>query len=201
MTSELQQTRYDRLVRRVGGIIGTGSKVAEALGELFPTLDVENVPSELLALMTTQTAWGSVNRAAVAGQNSRTQLFNPVDSGKLITCTSVGIHTGGDGLVVAGLQAAALVNVGTLARFRDTRFPFTNIVTGELRDDTQVGATPATIQIRSRFLDTIFLNDPNDICVLAPGSGLVVSATVANTALITTFFWREREAEASELNF
>ncbi len=48
MGQELQQNRYDQLIRRVGGIIGPGSKVVEALGELFPVIDVENVPGELL---------------------------------------------------------------------------------------------------------------------------------------------------------
>ena len=85
--TELQQNRYDRLLRRVGGLIGAKSMVNDALGELFPMLEVENVPGELLALLGTQLGWCSASLGPSVGNFNHHQLFNPADSGVVITVT------------------------------------------------------------------------------------------------------------------
>ena len=38
--SQLQQSRYDQLLRRVGDLKGPGSKVNDVLHELFPMFDL-----------------------------------------------------------------------------------------------------------------------------------------------------------------
>jgi len=201
MSGDLQQTRYDRLVRRVGGIIGPGSKVAEALGELFPTIDVERVPSELLALMSTGVAWGRTITTAVVGQNSRSQLFNPADSGKLITVTQLAEFTGSVDHVEHGIIDTALATLSAVARYRDSRFGLNLQPVGQLRTDTNVGATPATFRLRNPAVESLLFTDPNDVAVLSPGFGLTISAVTANTTMHISYTWRERPAERSELNF
>jgi len=64
--TELQQNRYDQLLRRVGDLKGPGSKVNDVLQELFPTIDVENVPGELLFLMGTHIGLGVLPSPAVS---------------------------------------------------------------------------------------------------------------------------------------
>ena len=56
---EVQQNRWDQLIRRVSGSIGPGSRVSETLSELLPVMDVERVPGELLRLMGTDVAMAS----------------------------------------------------------------------------------------------------------------------------------------------
>jgi len=89
VTNEIQQNRYDQTLRRVTGIIGPGSKVAEVLTELFPVIDVERVPGELLILGGTDLAAGGASLDGGPGNSSEINLHNPPGSGKIITCTQI----------------------------------------------------------------------------------------------------------------
>ncbi len=199
--TELQQNRYDQLMRRLGDLKGPGSKVSEVLTELFPVVDVERVPSELLALMGTRVAWGRVIVAAVAAQNSRAQLFNPAGSGKLITVTRLYPRVTVLDAVEMGTLGVALANLSAVSRYRDSRFGTTLQPVGQLREDTNVGATPATFRFNAQITESLPIDDENDIAVLSPGFGLVVSTASVNIGLVVSFMWRERTAEPSELNF
>jgi len=199
--SDLQQNRYDQLIRRVGGIIGTGSKVAEALAELFPTIDVENVPGELLWLMGTHPCIGATTVIGAAGERPRIQVFNPVDSGTIIAVSSFYV-SGNNNMVIryASNNIPLTTGVGT-QRFRDRRGVITTLPVGEIRTDSTVAITDADALFR--ILNTSFnrVTDTNGIAILTPGSGLEVgSETVASTIWVT-FNWRERVAERSELLF
>lgn len=198
--AELQQNRYDQLIRRVGGIIGVGSMVSEAIGELFPMIDVERVPGELLALMGTGIAWGRVIAAADVGENTRVQLFNPEGSGKIIAVSSLYVQAAAADAIEMGILGVALTSLSAVPRFRDSRFGTTLLPVGELRQDTNVGATPATFRVHA--LDTVFtkIEDTNGVAVLTPGFGLVLSTVSVNRSLRASFVWRERAAEPSELN-
>ncbi len=201
MGHDLQQTRYDQLIRRVGAIIGPGSKVAEALSELFPVIDVERVPGELLLLGGTHLCIGAARVAADVAESPRVQLFNPVESGKLITVSSVQVATQTAGQINYATSIIALTNgVGTEV-FRDRRLSTVGGPVGEIRTDSTVALTDAHGQIRLGVNVTNTLEDPNSIAVLPPGSGFEVGGTVLNSALTVTFNWRERVAEQSELSF
>jgi len=200
MTNELQQTRYDRLVRRVGGIIGPGSKVAEALAELFPVIDVENIPPELLALAGWNLAWQSTQRPAAVGETSTSEMFNPADSGTIMTITQVGIRVSITGnFVQMELTDTPLTTAATRGLFRDARAGIGRSTVAEFRsdDDIAVGGGPRLLATSLQLLIT----DPNGIAVLTPGIGLRVGTQNLNTQLTVNYFWRERVAEASELNF
>lgn len=200
MTSELQQNRYDQTIRRVGGIIGAGSKVSEALSELFPVLDVENVPPELLLLGGTIIAHGSLAQSGTAAVQLRAQVFNPVDSGNLITVTSCGVSSSTAQLLNFGLVNTTLSIQNAVQRPLDGRVDLGNPVLGEIRFGTNAAVAPATGNVTVRALETFQLLSDGDAAVLPPGIGFQVTTTVLNTQLVAHFIWRERPAEPSELN-
>jgi len=199
MTSDLQQTRYDQIVRRVGGIIGPGSKVSEALSELFPVIDVERVPGELLALGQTQICLGSSTLLSDAGESPRIQLFNPVSSGKLLAISTAFANTTIIQVVRFGTSIVALTNgVGTEV-FRDRRLAAASRPVGQIRTDSLVALADAHGQYTSIANVPFVLNDENTVAVLPPGTGFEIGATSRASTLFATFFWRERVALESEL--
>jgi len=201
MTSDIQQNRYDQTVRRVCGLIGPGSKVAEALTELFPVIDVERVPGELLLLGGTALCFGGAGVTGAAGERPRIQLFNPVNSGKIISVSSVVINSTAVIIIRATVGTIALTNgVGT-ERFRDTRLGGVARPAGQIRTDSTVAITDATLQFRTVANTPFFFDDENTVAVLAPGSGLEFGSFSVATTIEGNFFWRERVAEESELLF
>jgi len=201
LTNELQTARYDNLVRRLGGLLGPGSKVTETLSELFPVVETENLPAELLFLGGWLTGMGTVIRAATVGQSSRAQLFNPTGSGKIAVVTNIHITN-----VIAGgqfidwqINATPFAVLNTQIT-RDTHAGFsvgTALTTGSLA----TGNTPRAGTFLIPALDTFHFHVDNGIAVLAPGTGLEMGTLADNQALTVTFFWRERIALPSELNF
>lgn len=200
--TELQQNRYDQLLRRVGDLKGPGSKVSEVLTELFPVLDVENVPGELMILSAYDLAFGGAARAGAAGEQGRVQIFNPVGSGKIMTVTKmlVSVSLGQD--IRWGISNVALDTAPQLQFFRDTRKdPFKpSLPTGQIRTQSSVAAAPATCRIAVLIGDSFTLEDVNGLAVLSAGFGLEVGTTTLATEITACFYWRERTAEPSELN-
>lgn len=201
MTSELQQNRYDRLIRRVGGIIGVGSKVSEVLTELFPMIDVEGDRGELQLLSGTTLGMGTRIIVGAAGENAKIQLFNPVNSGQLVTITDVYISSTVSQALFIGRTANVLgTPVGTELS-RDTRISLTNRPAGKIFSESSAGFTQADMILRILQDVTFHLFAQNDVMVLAPGTGMDVGTGTVNTLLSVTFLWRERTAESSELKF
>jgi len=199
VTTELQQTRYDQLVRRAGGIIGPGSKVGEVIPELFPTLDLEDPPAELQILGGTRICFGGSTQSSTASQAGRYQIFNPAGSGHLITVTQFIFSLAASAVVRYGLVNQAIATVGT-QRFSDGRKDFTALPVGQVNQVTSVALAPATGQYRSAANDPTGLHDPKGIFVLPPGIGLEVGSNGLNVTNNCTFHWRERPALESELN-
>ena len=201
MASDLQQTRYDQLIRRVGGIIGPGSKVSEALSELFPVIDVENVPAELLALSRTALGQGSTLQNPSAGDNNISQLFNPVGSGILITVTSLIFSSNTlQGIEYATTETPLTTGTGNEIP-RDTRSGVTGGIVGQIREVQQVGSLSPFGQIVVSPNVSVFLENERGLFVLSPGTGLSVGTTTVNTVMRVNYMWRERVALESELLF
>ena len=202
MTTEIQQNRYDSLLRRVGGLIGPGSKVSEVISELFPMIDVENVPGELLALGGTRLCFGGTNLAASVGDISRAQVFNPANSGALITVTKVIMVSAVELSWRWGIDAIALSDDNNDGVHRDTRFGIVDRPTGQFRTQNDLPAlAPTNGNARSTSGVPYTLEDENGIAVLSPGFGFQWAPTTQNQPNICTVYWRERPAEQSELNF
>jgi len=201
VSDEIQQNRYDQLLRRVAGIIGPGSKVSQVITELFPMIDVENVPSELLALSNTALAFRSTNITAAAGLSNASQLANPDGSGKIITVTQILISINTTTVATLTLANPLLANSNGFGELRDSR-------TGQPGGGTAVGNTRietgavvnAGLQMRIETNLAYSLRDNNDIAILLPGDQLTIGISAVALNLIVGYFWRERVAERSELS-
>jgi len=198
--SAIQQNRWDQLLRRAADLKGPGSKVNDALTELFPTFDVEHLPAELYLLGGTRLCFGSSTSTGAAGESGRVQLFNPVGSGKLLTVTSFIASAASITIIRFGVTLTPLAAVSTQL-FRDTREIVPALPTGVIGGVSSVALAPATGQFRVLANTAKQIEDPNGIMVLAPGTGLEVGSSVNQIAMNCTFFWRERVAEPSEINF
>jgi len=200
MTFEVQQTRWDRLIRRVSGSIGPGSRVSETLSELFPMVDVERVPGELLALGGTKLCIGSAIVIAVVGETSRIQLFNPIDSGNIISVTFVGLSTNASLDCNFAVRNFPLTTETALERYRDSRFPAPQRPVGQIRIANTVAQTDPDGILRLANNLFVQIVDPNELAILIPGSGYEFGTATQNVPLRCSFRWRERPAEESELS-
>jgi len=197
--TEIQQGRYDALLRRVADLKGPGSKVNDVLQELFPTIDVENVPGELLFLMATRIGWAGAAKTPTSGKKAGIQLFNPVGSGHLVAISSVLAGGGSSTSLTWGITTLALATNTGVPRLRDSRAG-----TGP-RGVSQLRTSPDAVALIGGLAftlgsDPINLVDPNSFCVLAPGTGVTFVGDVDKNIKIT-FNYRERVAEPSELLF
>jgi len=201
LTNAIQQNRYDQLLRRVGGIIGPGSKVAEVLSELFPMIDVENVPSELLILAGTRTATGGVGIGAEAAKAPKAQLFNPANSGHIVTITRVMFSV--DATVIHRWGNSTAVFSGSptaTSEYTDSRNDPDSQPVAEIRFLSE--ATLANGANRQKILSntSLILENENDIAILSPGNGWEIGTTDLSVTARIAIYWRERVAEASELS-
>jgi len=200
MSNEIQQTRYDHLVRRVGGIIGPGSKVAEVLTELFPTLDVENVPGELLFLSGWQMGFGGGEEAPGVGNRQKWQLVNPVGSGLLCVVTRVEMSCLVSSTLTMTLTDTLFVSSPGTETKRDTREGVGQTFI-QVREEASAAVTSPNYVVRIASNQRWVLEDPNGVAVLSPGFALEVGLGAPDNLLAAGFFWRARVAEPSELAF
>jgi len=199
--TQLQQSRYDQLLRRVGDLKGAGSKVSDVLTELFPMIDVENIPDELLALSGYNTAMEGASLGGVAAQIGKIQLFNPVDSAKLVTVTQVSMSAQATVNMHLTFVTAEFATVAGIGLFRDTRLGVTGTPSAQVQTLTDAATVASTVVMRAQNNLEVSLSPGTAIAVLAPGTGLLVGPSAVNVAVQVSFFWRERVAEPSELNF
>lgn len=195
----VQQTRWDKMLRRTANVVGEGAIVTETLQEVFPVFDLEDPPNELQRLGGTAIAFGGSTLAGVAAQAGRYQLFNPANSGHLITMVAVYFTVNGTSVVRWGIVNQAIASVGT-QRFRDTRGVFTALPVGSINAVSSVALAPATGQVRTLTAVPWRMEEPKGLFVLAPGTGFEIGASALNTITHCTFDWRERQALESELD-
>jgi len=200
--TEIQQNRYDRLVRRVANVVGGGSQVNDTLNELFPIIDVENLPAELYALMGTRLAFGASQGQAGGGLRPQCQLFNPLNSGAMITLTRVLATSTTDPILNWSLGSAAFTTLLFRGALRDSRLlaTATNAAVGEIRFQASAVPVANTGTNRILALTQFDLHDENGIAVLSPGFGFNIDSSVVATFLDCTFYWRERTIEPAESN-
>ena len=201
MTFEVQQTRWDRIIRRVSGSIGPGSRVSETLSELFPVIDVEQVPAELLLLGGTRMAMGRSSNTPLAANFQLSMLRNPGGSEAIITLLGVAINGSGLSGFALGMTLNTFPNLNTAnTGFRDGRLIGTGVPVGEVRDDQSL-----VIGVEHFVLDEDQVNGglfqpPKALAVISPGTAFSVSTRIVNTSLLCSWLWIERPAEQSELS-
>lgn len=200
MGHEVQQTRWDRLVRRVSGSIGPGSRVSETLDELFPVLDVESVPGELLILGGTAPCFGGGTLLALAGEVATAQLFNPLESGVLVTISSVHFATSLTTTITWGISFSQRGTVVSTQSFRDTRRLPPQLPVAQVSQDSAVAGPSATMQTRLLANTDLLLWDENGVAIIAPGQGFEIGMQNTAETIFYGFNWRERPAEESELS-
>jgi len=196
----IQTARPDGLLRRLFSIKGGGSLMPETLGDLFPVLEIENLPIELRRLSAWEMGAGGISRTAGVGETVGTQLLNPAGSGKIIVPTTVWYTLSAASLVFFGYTAVALATA-VVGRQRDTREGVTARTAGILRSGVDPAAPVGAALFRTIANTTIQFHDPDGLAVLAPGTSLLIVPTGTNLRADTGWFWRERTAEPSELAF
>lgn len=198
MSQDLQQARYDQLIRRVGALYGGGSKVTEVLAELFPVIEVENTTPELIALSGWRTVWQSTERPGVAAQPSASQLRNPAGSNMLIAVTQVVLRLDISSNVQMEISTATF-GTPVPGLYRDSRFGTPRNSTGQVSsaDNVAVGGGLRLLIETSPFT----IRDDNGIVVLSPGANLNIGTTGNDRLLTVNYFWRERQVQQSELLF
>lgn len=199
MTYEVQQTRWDRLIRRVSGSIGPGSRVSETISELFPVLDVESVPGELLILNDIRLCWQSTERPGVVGQVSASQLQNPADSGVLISLSQVDFVTDINSIIQAEITET-FTGTPVTGLFRDGRLGIARETTGKVSSFDNV-ATGGGFRVRLQALVMQRFKDENSIAIIGPGQAFQIGTATNNIRFTVNYFWRERAALPSELQF
>ena len=199
MTYEVQQTRWDRIIRRASGSIGPGSRVSETISELFPVLDVENIPGELLILAGTRLVWQSTERPASVGEVSASQLQNPASSGSIVTCSRVDVIADAATIVSMEITETPLANP-VPGLFRDGRLGIARESTGKVAsaDNVQTGGG-FRVRVLAGAINTF--EDVNALATIGPGQELQVGTGNTQIRLTVSYFWREREALPSELQF
>ncbi len=197
--TELQQNRYDQLLRRVGDLKGPGSKVNDALTELFPTIDVENVPLELLFLSGTRIAQGFSNIGPTAAVLAASSLANPANSGQLVRLKRVAVFSDTAQLISAGPTTTLLAGNG-VKRLTDTRSGIALSPTADIETETRATVVANFFHVRVDGINTVFWSPADGICVLAPATSYAFTANVVNTSLEVSYEWEERVAQPSELN-
>ncbi len=199
--TEIQQGRYDALLRRVADLKGPGSKVNDVLEELFPIFDVEHLPDELYRLANIDLCMGGGFVGAVAGESPRGQIFNPAGSGKVMTVTQAGCSHTSAGIIRWGRQDT--IQTGNLSTqiFRDVRHPLGNLPTGQIRFESSAALANANGQTHSLNSTPFALKDENGLAILTENTGFEIGTSRVNDDLTFYFYWRERVAEPSELNF
>jgi len=199
--TEIQQNRYDQLIRRVNNIVAPGSMVGDALNELFPMIDVESLVMDLAFLAGSKHGLGTSVLTPSVGNLNHHQLFNPADSGNILTLTQVYLHSSATQQFeyVAATSALSILNGNVIKR--DTREGVIAVPVGQIRTVQQAAGLPTIGAIFVVSDVQQLLENNNGLFVLAPGTGVTFASTIANIDSTLTFMWRERVAQAAELNF
>lgn len=186
-------------MRRVGDLKGPGSKVSEVLTELFPMVDVERVPGELLALGGTVIGHGGTLLTGAAGEAPGIQLFNPDASGKLVTLTRCMFSSSVSGVLRFAVTGIALSGGPGVESPRDSRLGLTSQTSALVRTQSAVALLDATFQLRAIADVTQTLEPRNTLAVLGPGDAFHCGGSDFAATITVAFWWRERVAEPSEL--
>jgi len=208
MTTPLQITRYDRVVRRLMNLVGQPSIVTGVLEDVFPIIDLENLQPDAWR-------WAGWNICAVgdfvgggAGNTTRISLDNPPDSGHVIVLTKL-IVASDLGQDLRGSLADVAARAPTaVANFRDTRTdPTTQVPVGQLFGEIAIAVPPEPEVMRLPVSTTggvgavgihLILDVSDGVVVLGPGTQFRIRAFLPDSGITASFWWRERPLDPAE---
>ena len=196
----IQTARHDGLLRRLFSIKGGGSLMAETLGDAFPVIPLEGGPIELLRLAGWELGIGGLQSTSPVGQTVAGQIFNPAESGKILVPTRLVFSTSGGSTMFVGVTDVALASA-SVGRQRDTREGVLARTVGTIRHGNAATTPVGAGRFVTQAIVSFTLEDQDGLAVLAPGTGFTIVTVGTNLTLNTTWFWRERTAEPSELSF
>ena len=208
MTTPLQISRWDRLLRRLGNLVGEGAIATGILEDVFPVLDVENLQTDSWHYAGWRMAQGANTVAAAAGQTPRIFLDNPPDSGNLVVVDQI--------YMFADAVTEVRIGPNPLAAARTFNGPS---LLFDMRYEVSTGGGPQDTPAAGTFGESSLGPLPNDagrfsiqvanrmenvtpfkgMAVLPPGRSLSVRGLTIAGTLTVTFFFRERVAEPAEL--
>ena len=200
--NQIQGGRWDTFLRRLLPI--KDRSIAPILAsELVGYITVQEWEPEFHKLRDENLCWGLSNVGAVAAEFAHCKIRNPDLSGNLVILEQIWLRSNANSTIeiaTSGVTIAGFANVAT--GFRDLR---SGVLTAATVTVAQVSTNTDPVQLGgaalTRFsftgIDSGILKFP---FILPPGSELIVRHLTVNLPLATTFLWRERGAERSELN-
>lgn len=208
MTTPLQISRWDRLLRRLGNVVGEGAIATGMLEDVFPVLDVENLQTDSWHYTGWRIAQGANTVAAAAGQTPRIFLDNPPGSNKLVIVDQISMFADATTEVRIGPNplTAARAATGPSLLF-DMRYEVSSggaamdLPTTTTFGESSLGPVPNdagrfSLQVANRMESLIPFKG---MAVLPPGRSLSVRGLTVAATLTVTFFFRERVGEPAEL--
>lgn len=144
-----------------------------------------------------------VNQAAVAANNSRARIRNPVGSNVIIVIEKIDYFnfTGADSALVT--WGAVTTDLTSLVTVTFTRMdPRGNPQpTAIVSQAAQAAGGQAFLQggASGTNVNFSFIQNPDQQITVLPGQAVDVQASTVNTSMVISFMWRERALELSEL--
>ena len=164
-------------------------------------LDMENMPGELLRLSGMRLGFGGGTISGAGGTSGKAQLFNPVGSGHIVILTSAIWGLTSNSTFRWGTNSVALTTHLATQILRDTREISPVRPVAQVRTQIAAALAEGTNQTRVLANQMNTLHDENSQIVLAPGTGFEMGPTTNAISMLFSFYWRERVAEPSEINF
>jgi len=183
----IQRPDISRDIAKRFGVVGFSGP--ESISpEIVPVYVVERVEPTA----TDRMAAGAFEEAAVAGDFGHIELFNPVGSGVIVLIDRIEGSTAVAGSFTVRVRNASVAANQGVAQWRDRRLPGRPV--GQLGSLGAVAiATGDEIWIAAKAASTtLSLIEDFPVVILPPGNGCFFAFETANTALLGTFWWRER---------
>lgn len=182
-------------------LVGEGSIVTGVLEDVFPVIQLENLEPDGFHWAGWDLGVSGDTLTSLAGETPRQHLQNPPGSNKIAVVTKVGLLSTQTQTFRMHVSDLAVADTPTdTPAFRDRRRQLTTLPVVRIFSESSAAALPAaevgfmTLTANEQF----WLEVPDGIVVLNPGSQLIFRGLLVNSTLQSIFFWRERVEEPSE---
>jgi hypothetical protein len=201
--NEILIGRWNRFLQKLLSMKG-GPPAPQLASEIGPTFEMENPPVENRYLLGWDRYAILITGPANPGTNSGCRLRNPVGSNVVIVIEGIEINTSvGDTAIVIDHGATTLDNANVLApaAFRlDARSRPRSTAVLSVTSAGNPGGLPNNIALVAvtNTQSRGFIADEHQEITVLPGDAIQVRSNAVNTALTSSFMWRERLLEESE---